>query len=303
MTAVAAVELQENLGTPLPVRLSRIRRFEGQPRKYFPKAGLEALADSLQNDGQEHPVELNTVPGEPGMFELIDGERRWRAFHIIYERTGKEPLIDAIIKVVRNRKEHYRKSMLANMHREDLVPLDEAAAYHQLKLDGESIEDLMRIRGKSRTYIENYLKLHTLPEKVKELMDPDRPKERQLSVTQAIDIARGIPESAAELRISLAEEAVERNLGTQDTRSLIEHRSRGTGYRPGGRLRKPSDDYKVFTSFLGRTRATARRLQEDLDIDELYLYRDDDKSDRVKDLADIDAILSMMQKFRDLVKK
>lgn len=303
MSAVAAAQPQENMGTPLPVRLSRIKRYEGQPRKYFPQASLNSLADSLQNDGQEHPVELNTVPGEPGMFELIDGERRWRAFHIIMERTGKEPLVDAIIKVVKDRKEHYRKSMLANMHREDLVPLDEAAAYHQLKLDGESIEDLMRIRGRSRTYIENYLKLHTLPEKVKELMDPDRSKELQLSVTQAIDIARGIPESAAELRISLAEEAVERNLGTQDTRSLIEHRSRGTGYRPGGRLRKPSDDYKVFTSFLGRTRATARRLLEDLDIDELYLYRDDDTSDRKKDLADIDAILSMIEKFKERVKK
>lgn len=303
MTAAVAEKVEESLGTPLPVRLSRIKRFEGQPRRYFPQASLNALADSLQNDGQEHPVELNTIPGEPGMFELIDGERRWRAFHIVFERTGKEPLVDSIIKVVKDRKEHYRKSMLANMHREDLVPLDEAAAYHQLKLDGESIEDLMRIRGKSRTYIENYLKLHTLPEKVKELMDPDRPKEKQLSVTQAIDIARGIPESAPELRITLAEEAVERNLGTQDTRSLIEHRSRGTGYRPGGRLRKPSDDYKVFTSFLGRTRTTARRLLEDLDIDELYLYRDDDKSDRKKDLAEIDAILSMMQKFKERVQK
>lgn len=305
MAAVAAqaVNTEENLGRPLPIRLSRVRRFEEQPRRFFSDSSINLLADSLQDDGQEQPIKVTTDPLSSGSFVLIDGERRFRAFHVIWERTGKEPLIDAFIEVVKDAKDHFRKSTLANLHREDLLPLDEAAAYYRLREDDHTIEDLMRMRGRSRTYIENYIRLHALPDAVKELMDPNRPKELQLTVTQAIDIARGIPEHATGLRIAVAQEAIERSLGVQDTRSLIEHRSGSSGYRPGGRVRKPSDDYKVFAAFLGRTRANVRRLQEDLDIDELYLYRDDEKGDRAKDLGNIDAILSVFQKLREQVAK
>lgn len=300
-TAVAVAE--ENLGRPLPIRFSRIERFEGQPRTFFSETGIESLADSIQADGQEQPIKVTTKLNEPGKFVLIDGERRLRAFALIYKRTAKEPVIDAFVEVVRDVKQHFRKSTLANLQREDLTPLDEAAAYQRLRVDGDTIEDLMRLRGKSRTYIDNYLRLYTLPEEVKVLMDPNRPKDIQLTVTQAIDIARGIPESAPALRITVAQEAIERSLGVVETRSLIEHRAGNSGYRSGGRFRKPSDDYKVFTSFLARTRTSAGRMLHDLDIDDLYLHRDDDQQDRKNDTGTIDAIISVLGKLRDKINE
>lgn len=299
--AVAAAE--ENLGSPLPIRFSCIEPLKGQPRTFFNKSSIEALADTIQKDGQQQPIKVSTKPGEPGKFTLIDGERRLRAFALIFERTGKEPVIEAFVEVVKDLREHFRKSTLANLHREDLTPLDEAAAYHRLREDGDTIEDLMRLRGKSKTYVDSYLKLNTLPEEVKVLMDPNLPKDNQLTVTQAIDIARGIPESAPALRITVALEAIERNLGVVETRSLIEHRSGNSGYRAGGRFRKPSDDYKVFTSFLGRARKTAGRMLHDLDIDDLYLHRDDDEQDRKNDTGTIDAIISVLEKIREKINE
>ncbi|KND50374.1 MAG: Chromosome (plasmid) partitioning protein ParB / Stage 0 sporulation protein J [Parcubacteria bacterium C7867-007] len=303
MAHAAAAVAEENLGRPLPIRFSRIERFEGQPRTFFIESGIIALADSIETDGQEQPIKVTTKPGEPGAFILIDGERRLRAFGLIFERTGKEPIIDAFVEVVKDLKQHFRKSTLANLHREDLSPLDEAAAYHRLREDGETIEDLMRLRGKSRTYVENYLKLNTLPDKAKTLMDPNRSKDTQLTVTQAIDIVRGIPESAPDLRITVAQEAIERNLGVVETRALIEHRSGSSGYRAGGRFRKPSDDYNVFTSFLGRARTTAGRMLNDLDIDDLYLHRNDDEQDRKNDTITINAIISVLEKLRDKINE
>ncbi len=298
-----AAVIEENLGRPLPIRFSRIERFEGQPRTLFIESSIKALADSIQSDGQEQPIKVTTKLGEPGTFVLIDGERRLRAFALIFKRTGKEPVVEAFVEVVSNLKQHFRKSTLANLHREDLTPLDEAAAYHRLREDGDAIEDLMRLRGKSRTYIENYLRLYTMPEEVKALMDPNRPKELLLTVTQAIDIARGIPESAPALRTIVAREAIERSLGGMETRALVEHRSGKSSHRPGGRFRKPSDDYKVLTSFLGRTRLGVGRMLLNLDIDDLYLHRDDDDRDRKNDAGTIDAIISMLEKLRERIKE
>ena len=81
---------QTGLGRPLPVRLSRIERYENQPRRYFDQRGLEELADSLVERGQETPVKVCRHSARPGVFVLIGGERRWRAFGIIRERTGKD---------------------------------------------------------------------------------------------------------------------------------------------------------------------------------------------------------------------
>lgn len=301
--AVALVVSDEALGRPLPIRLSRIERFEGQPRTYFNPAGLEGLADSIVEDGQEQPIKVCTKFGAPGHFILIDGERRFRAKHLIWKRTGVEPTIDAFVEVIRDLKQHFRKSTVANLHREDLSPLDTAAALTRLKEDGETMEGLAKIVGKSTTYVDGYLRLHTLPDEVKALMDPSRPKDTQLSVTQAIDIARGIPESAAPLRITVAQEAIERNLGVIETRSLVEYRSGTGGYRAGGRFRKPSDDYKVLASFLRRTLSAAAHFNRDLNIDNLYLHRDTETEDRQKDLKAIDAIIENLQKIRKEVQE
>lgn len=279
------------LGRPLPLKLTQIVRFEGQPRRFFDPKSIEELADSIQEEGQKTPVKVCKHHEQKGVFVLIGGERRWRAFHLIQERTGTEPFVDAFIDVVRDTRHHFREALIDNLHREDLIPLDEAAAYHRMHFqDSMTKEAISKLVGKSYSHVDNYVRLHTLPDEVKKLMDPARPKDERLAVSAAIDIARSIPE--AQLQVSVAQEAIERNLGIAETRTLIRVRTGRSGYGVGGRLRKPSDDYKVLASFFGRTLATAKRMRENLSIDDLYFHRDDEKEDRERDARTVRNIIS-----------
>jgi len=278
------------LGRPLPLRLSQIERFEGQPRRFFDPKSLEELASSIQDDGQETPVKVCKHHARKGVFILIDGERRWRAFHLIQERTGKEPTVDAFIDARRDERDHFKKSFIANLHREDLIPLDEAAAYHKMHTEDDMTKEaISKMVGKSYSHVDNYIRMHGLPDAVKRLMDPARPKDERLSVSAAIDIARSIPD--AQLQVSVAQEAIERSLGIAEVRTLVRVRTGNTGYGVGGRLRKPSDDYKLLASFLGRTTATVKRLRESLSIEDLYFSRDDETGDRERDARTLRVII------------
>lgn len=289
-----------NLGRPLPLKLLSIERFDGQPRNYFDDNSISALADSIQKEGLQVPIKVTTNPAKKGVFTLIDGERRFRAFKLIHERTGVEPVVDAFVSVVKDLKEHFRLSTIANLHREDLNPLDEAAALSRLKEDGETLEGLSNLVGKSTTYVQGYLKMHELPDEVKKLMCSDLPKTERLSVTSAIDIARSISEKM--LQIEIAKEIVVRQLGVNDARLLLGVRTETEGYRFGGRFRKPSDDYKVLTTFLGRLSKDAVRFSK-TDVEGLYYHRDDERGDRERDSVVLRNSIRHLQKLLDAIDK
>jgi ParB/RepB/Spo0J family partition protein len=286
---------ERNLGKPLPVRRSQIDADPNQPRKIFNDDSVMALSLSIESGTQETPVKVRTNPDQKGRFILIDGERRWRAFGLISARTNTDPIVLAFVDVITDLKAYYRKSVIANLHREDLHALDEAAALQRLRDDGDTIETLAILRGKSTTYIDNYLRVHGLPQQVKDLMSPNRPKDLQLSITSAIDIARSIPANEAPLRITVAREAIERNLGVVETRTLIEHHTGKTGYGVGGRMRKPSDDYKVFATFIGRTRRDADRFDRQIDFEDMYLHRPDEDTDRENAVRNIRYIIQTLE--------
>lgn len=289
-----------NLGRPLPLKLSSIERFEGQPRNYFDEDGIITLSYSIQKEGLQVPIKVTTNPAKKGVFTLVDGERRYRAYKLIQERTGIEQIVDAFVAVVKDLKEHFRLSTIANLHREDLNPLDEAAALFRLKEDGETFEGLSTLIGKSTSYVQGYLKMHELPDEVKKMMDPRLPKGERLSVTSAIDIARSVSEKA--LRIEIANEVVTRQLGVNDARLLMGVRTESEGYRFGGRFRKPSDDYKVLTTFLGRLSKDALRFSK-TDVEGLYYHRDDERGDRERDTAILRSSVRHLQKLLDAIDK
>lgn len=297
----SVVETITGLGTPLPLKLSQIRPFADQPRKYFDPEKLEVLADSIQADGQATPVAVRTLPGEKGIFELIDGQRRFHAFEIIRQRTGKEPIVLAFVRVIHDSKDQYKKSFVANLQNEDFTSLEKAAGLHRLHVeDGETLAALKVMTGYSISYIENYIKVHGLPDGVKRLMDPRRDKEEQLSITTAIDIARGIPVSDVQLRTRVATEILERKLGVLQARALVKEHASGGGHTLGGRERKPSDDYAIFVGVLTRTRNAAEPLL-DLDMDDLYLYRADEVFDRREDGKALDGIIRTLTELRERV--
>ncbi|WP_047868384.1 ParB/RepB/Spo0J family partition protein [Nocardiopsis sp. RV163] len=144
------------------VELSSIIPNPRQPRKYFDDQALEELRDSISEVGLLQPIVVRKLEGEDGpRYELIMGERRMRA--------SKEAGLTRVPAIVRSTDddELLRDALLENLHRQELTPLEEAAAYKQLLDDfGATHGELAQRIGRSRSHITNTLRLLTLPPKV-----------------------------------------------------------------------------------------------------------------------------------------
>jgi ParB family chromosome partitioning protein len=141
------------------IEVSAIAPNPRQPRRSFDEEALDELAESIREVGLLQPVVVR--PAGPGRYELIMGERRWRAS----QRAGLTE-IGAIVKQTLDN-ELLRDALIENLHREQLDPLEEAAAYQQLLDDfGATHEQLARKIGRSRPHISNTLRLLNLPPRV-----------------------------------------------------------------------------------------------------------------------------------------
>jgi ParB family transcriptional regulator, chromosome partitioning protein len=127
-----------------------------QPRRSFDEEALDELAESIRQVGLLQPVVVRAIG--TGRYELVMGERRWRAA----ERAGLTE-IGAIVKQTQD-DDLLRDALIENLHRQQLDPLEEAAAYQQLLDDfGATHEELARKVGRSRPHISNTLRLLNLP--------------------------------------------------------------------------------------------------------------------------------------------
>ena len=145
------------------VPVSAVRPNPHQPRRHFDEESLSALASSVRELGVLQPVLVREV-GE-GDYELIAGERRWRAA----KRAG----LPTIPVVVRNADDlsSLEQAVVENLHRQDLNPLEEAAAYQQLIEDFSMTHEALATRvGKSRATITNMLRLFQLPPAIQKLV-------------------------------------------------------------------------------------------------------------------------------------
>jgi ParB family chromosome partitioning protein len=135
-----------------------------QPRRSFDQETLQALADSVRERGIVQPVLVRPVPG--GTYELVAGERRWRAAQI----AGME----AVPALVRPRDDSaaLEIALIENMAREDLNPVEEARACAALVEElGLSREDVGRRVGRSRVAVSNLLRILDLPDEILELLE------------------------------------------------------------------------------------------------------------------------------------
>jgi ParB family chromosome partitioning protein len=134
-----------------------------QPRRIFDEDSLRFLAESVKRNGVLQPILV--IGSEENGYRLVAGERRLRASKIADMAT-----IPAVVMNVGER-EQLEISILENIQREDLNPIDEAEAYRRLMNEfGHSQEQLAEILGKSRSHITNIMRLLTLPESVKKLL-------------------------------------------------------------------------------------------------------------------------------------
>jgi ParB family chromosome partitioning protein len=164
------------LGTPDPdleadslreIDIDRILPNSHQPRKNFDEAALDELANSIREHGVVQPIVVR--PLDDGFFQLIAGERRWRAS----QRAG----LSRVPAVVRDAAENavLELALIENLQREDLNPMEEAQAYERLIVEfGLTQEEVARRVGKNRATIANMLRLLRLPPEVQQWLRENR---------------------------------------------------------------------------------------------------------------------------------
>jgi ParB family transcriptional regulator, chromosome partitioning protein len=135
------------------------------PRKAFGEEDLTELTDSIREKGIIQPIVVRAKTDLPDVFEIIAGERRWRAA----QRAGLHEV--PVVVVEASDKQALELAIIENVQRTDLNPLEEAAGYEQLMLQFGYIQfDLAKVVGKSRSHVANTMRLSKLPESVKTLV-------------------------------------------------------------------------------------------------------------------------------------
>ena len=158
---------EEELGR---VPLTAIEPSPANPRRQFSPEGLEELAESISAQGLQQPLQLRPSVQEPGRFEIVAGERRWRALRLLAERQ-KLPAdfrVPALISVDLDDRAMLIRALVENLQRQDLHPLDEAAAFEQLRTAfALSTEEIAAQLGKSQRWVQLRLSLLELDGEVK----------------------------------------------------------------------------------------------------------------------------------------
>jgi ParB family chromosome partitioning protein len=189
----------------LEVAVERITPSPFQPRRTFDEAKLDELAASIRNQGIIQPL---VVRARADAFELIAGERRWRA--------AMKAGLERVPVVVREANDHeaLQLALVENLQREDLNPIEEAAGYRRLQEEFHwSQEEMAEKVGKSRPAIANSLRLLSLPVEVqREVSDGHLPAGQARALL-------GLPTEA--LIVSASREVIARGLSTRETEKMV----------------------------------------------------------------------------------
>lgn len=147
------------------IPLDAIRPNPGQPRRTIDEAELHALAASIAEQGVIQPIVVRPIPGDQITYEIVAGERRWRAARIAGLAT-----VNALVRALDDEL-MAEVALVENIQRADLAPLDEAFAFQQLiDRHGQTQESVAKRLGKSRSHIAHMLRLLRLPEPVRALI-------------------------------------------------------------------------------------------------------------------------------------
>jgi ParB family chromosome partitioning protein len=206
------------------IALDRIHAGRFQPRRRFPDDELEALAGSIREKGVLQPILLRPHPDIAHGYEIVAGERRWRAA----QRAGVHE-IPALVRDLSDR-DALEVALVENIQREDLSPLEEAAGYKRLLVEFEHTqEQLAKVVGRSRSHLANMMRLLDLPGPVKEMLDDGR-----------LSAGHGRALLVATSPVKAARMVVARGLNVRQTERLvndptIERRRRRHGPADGGK--------------------------------------------------------------------
>lgn len=214
--------------TELPIEL--LHRNPDQPRRSFSDAEMEELTSSVREKGVLQPILVRPAPGRPGEYQIVAGERRWRA-----AQAARLPVIPAVIRAL-NDLEVLEIGIIENVQRADLNALEEAQGYRSL-IDrfGRTQEQVAVTVGKSRAHVANGLRLLSMPESVRAHL-----LEGRLTAGHARAIA-----TASDVE-ALADRIVSKGLSVRQAEVLGREQqppaTRSRSARAGGRAVAPAKD-------------------------------------------------------------
>ncbi|WP_180079694.1 ParB/RepB/Spo0J family partition protein [Acinetobacter sp. YH12058] len=189
------------------IDVNLLKRGEYQPRRFIQEQDLQELAASIEKHGVMQPIVIRPIDDEQHPYEIIAGERRWRAAQL----AG----LTEIPAIVRDLTDQVAiaLALIENIQRQDLNPIDQAMALQRFHDEfGLSHQEIAETVGKARTTVSNLLRLLTLAEPVKELMQQG-----------LLDMghARAILTLKAKDQLKVAQHVIEKNLSVRQTEQLV----------------------------------------------------------------------------------
>ena len=211
------------------------------PRRNFPETELDELAASMRERGIIQPIVVRPVHGAPDSYEIIAGERRWRAA----QRAGLHEV--PIVPLDVSDDEALQLAIIENVQRSDLNPLEEAAGYQALVNEFQHSQDaIAKMVGKSRSHVANTLRLLKLPQSVQDYIGAGK-----ISAGHARMLV-GQPDPER-----LAREIIDRGLNVRQVEALAQERAQASGKSIKSRQRVTKD---------ADTAALERRLSDALGL-------------------------------------
>ena len=198
-----------------PIPLIQISPNPDQPRKTFDQQELNDLAESIKEKGVLVPIILRSVQNKPYLYEIVAGERRYRAAQL----AGLSE-IPALVKSLDD-KNAMEIALIENVQRENLNPIEEALGYKNLmEKCGYSLEEVSKLIGKSVSYIRNLMRINSLPDSVKQLII-----EGKISPSHARTIA------VSENPEQLAHDIINNKLSVAETQKHVKNSNRSKSSR------------------------------------------------------------------------
>ncbi|MFC3851518.1 ParB/RepB/Spo0J family partition protein [Salinispirillum marinum] len=216
--AAAPVPLADPRGELTYLALDSLQRGQYQPRRDMTPEGLEELAASIRSQGVIEPIVVRSIT--TGHYEIIAGERRWRA--------AKMAGLDSIPVVIRevSDEDAIAMALIENIQREDLNPVEEASALQRLQKEFElTQQEVADIVGKKRATVANLLRLLNLSSEVRRMLEHG---DLEMGHARALLAVDG-PD-----QVKLAQEVVAKALNVRQTEALVKaHQDRGNKSLPG----------------------------------------------------------------------
>jgi ParB family transcriptional regulator, chromosome partitioning protein len=288
----------------ISVPVTSVRPCYGQPREDFSQDRLMELAESLREHGQTQPATVRRLNGDDGkLYELIDGERRWRALQLI-----DESMIRVIVTRVDSSDAQYVAAVVANSAREELSPIEKSRAVARIaampkyaNLSKEALwHALGRVFGHSHIWVRDMLQLDQVAPEVKTLVE-----ERRLPAGAAKHLAEvksparqaaiGKRVARQDLRGPAAANAVKMALKVEELREGRREKPRAAGAPPRN---SHSNDARFVAELVGRINQSGEALL-DMPIARLreaYTARPQDCRKALKEIAEA---MSALQQLRD----